>query len=955
MHRRKLAPANIFELARKRKKDGFALILALGLMALLLVLLLSLSTLSRMETGINEARSQHQQSRQNALLGLKIALGNLQKLAGPDQRVTARADLLGQGSANPYWTGVWATDVQNREPAWLVSGSNPNPAIPLLGLSGVRLASGAGNGESVFVASVPVIPEKPPDGSSTEPSHQNGHYAYWISDEGVKSSLAKTDRVGELNNNSYGDQFRKRLRQLSAVRPRREVFFPDLEKEEPEVIRENLNKTTSLGQIALLPGVSANELKGSFFDATHLSFGVLCNTAEGELKRDLSASQIQDTGFTLVETLKRAAGRRINEEGFVDFPGQGMPATVNAGDFLNAPSPLTSEFALFVGIFKNSLESDRFRLELGYWSELWNPYSFPMAFDPETENDLVIKVSGLPEIQVNWEANRGQNNNQIGSFSLNLDDFQDEFTINFGIPLAEGEVKTRIARVRHVLDQSLPPGTVNNPAKNFVSLSAPASILTVRFFNASGQLLKEVRNLHFDGFNTSEFGLSRDASPSRTNPKHYQFAFHYKFLDDPFPLAEGQNSDMEKWLSELDFRSVLLDLGDNLLHASLFSLTTDPSALHFEIFFDDTDLFDDGAGNFFRIFDFPAVDPVSMGTLQHLQILGGRPFGIGNPWGGLKNAVFDRFFLSTVPQSEASWKPQERLPNTHLTTHSSPFLPLEVDRLRSQYSSANFLVEGAFNLNSTSVEAWKSVLSGLNLSNWTYRFDDFTFTEPLPPITRPRVKNGFFRLPHGADRQFSHPYEVYSDYPEITPQQKKDWYKRPQQDWKNAYRSGMRELTDKEVDDLAGVIVRLLQDNGVPFVSMEEFVNSGLLQDGIDATTINTVNGANYDFTSSANRIPFNAPSFLTQADILSTIAPFLQTRSDTFLIRTYGDAFNPITGQILGRTWCEALVQRVPTPVDFRDASDLELILEDYVNPPSPFGRQFKVIHFRWLDSSDI
>ena len=834
----------------------------------------------------------------------------------------------------------------------MVSGGNPDPSNQF---AGIPLAKNTAENQGATAALVSVQPGNSPDGSSNPTDNRHGNYAYWVSGEGGKASLAKTDRVDELSAIRYNELFRKRLRQLSPVRHRREVFFPDLENEDREVIREGLLKTATFGQIANLPGFPSDELEEIFFDATHISYGVLSNTADGGLKRDLSAADIQDSGFPFLDSLQRASQRRINEDGFVQYPGLGQPANLDSGDFLNAPSPLTTEFALFVGIFKNSLESDLFRLELGYWSELWNPYSFPMAFDPDTDNDLVIKISGLPVIQVDWEANRGQNNNRIGTFSIDLDDLQDEFIINFGIPLAEGEVKTRIARISHVLEASMPLGTVNNPAKNVVSISAPSSILTVQYFNASGQLLREVRNLHFESFNTNEYGLSRVATPSRTNPKHFQFAFHYKLLDNPFSLAEGQKSDMEKWLSDLDFRSVHLDPGDNLLHTSLFWLTADPSALHFEVFFDDTDLLDDGAGNYFRIYDFPAVDPISVGSLQHLQVLQERPFSIGNPWGGFRNAVFDRYFFSTIPAENEIWNPLERLPNTFLKVHQNYSKSVPEAAFQNQYSSRNFLVEGTFNINSTSVYAWKSILSGLQLYDWTYRFDDFTFTEPLPPITRPRVKNGLFRLPHGADRQFSHPFEIYPQYPDITPQDKKDWYKRPQQDWKNAYRSGMRELTEREVHELALEIVRLFRERGKPFYSMELFVNSALLQKAINATTINTVDGSNYDSALNDNRIPFNAPSFLTQADILSSIAPFAQMRSDTFLIRAYGDAYNPIIQQTQAKAWCEALVQRIPEPVELRDKTNPELISEDYNEPPGNFGRRFQIIHFRWLDASDI
>ncbi len=952
MHRRSLTAASSNESVRKRGKKGFALVLALGLTSFLLLLLLALTTLSRLGIEINEAHAHRLQARQNALLGLHIALGELQKLAGPDRRVTARADILGENLENPYWTGVWSTEEINQEPAWLVSGIDADPVV---NRTGIKLAKSATGNKKVTVVSVPILRGDSPDGLSLPSSSGLGHYAYWISDEGVKSSLAKTDRVKELSEESYNEQYRKHLRQLSPVRHRREVFFTTLVNEDAEGIREGLLKTTDYGQIANVPGFSGDELKGAFFGATHLSFGVLSNAADGGLKRDLSASDIHDSEFPFLASLKRASEQRINQEGFVEYPGGGQPATENSGDYLNAPSPLITEFALFAGIFKNSLESDFFRLEFGCWLELWNPYSFPMSFDLETENDLVIKISGLPVIQVDWEANRGQNNNRIGSFSIDLNAFQDEFVVNFGIPLAEGEVKTRIARANHVLEQSLPSGTVNNPAKNLVTISAPASILTIQYFNASGQLLREVKGLRYEAFNTPVYGLSRNASPSRTNPKHFQHAFHYKLLDNPFSLVEGQKSDMEKWLSDLDFRSSLLNPGNNLLHASLIGLTVDPAALHFVVFFDDTDLLDDGSGNYFRIFDFPAIDPVSVGSLQHLQVLQDRPFSIGNPWGDSHNAVFDRYFFSTVPTEDATWNPLERLSNSFVKVHDYSDNTTLEEKLKGQFSSRNLLVEGAFNMNSTSVEAWQAILSGIHLENWTYRFDDFSFTEPLPPITRPSVKNGFFRLSHGADRQFSHPFEEYPQYPEIRPQEKKDWYKRPQQDWKNAYRSGMRELTAKEVKDMAEEIVRLLREKANPFISMEQFVNSALLQRSINATTINTVDGSNYDSTLSANSIPFNAPSFLTQADILSSVAPFVQLRSDTFLIRAYGDVYNPIIQQTQGRAWCEALVQRVPEPVEFRDRTNTDLVAEDYNNPPGKFGRRFKIVHFRWLDSEDI
>ena len=93
---------------------------------------------------------------------------------------------------------------------------------------------------------------------------------------------------------------------------------------------------------------------------------------------------------------------------------------------------------------------------------------------------------------------------------------------------------------------------------------------------------------------------------------------------------------------------------------------------------------------------------------------------------------------------------------------------------------------------------------------------------------------------------------------------------------------------------------------------------------------------------------------WLTQADILTALAPVLTPRSDTFLVRTYGEAINPATNATEGRAWCEAVVQRVPEyldPLDAPEVSPLDLASE--VNRAG--GRRFKVISFRWLTRADI
>src|SRR4051812_10807586 len=77
----------------RRCQQGFALLITITLLAFLVLLLVSLAALTRVETQVAANDQQLAQARQNALMALSIAIGQLQKAGGPDQRVTATADL----------------------------------------------------------------------------------------------------------------------------------------------------------------------------------------------------------------------------------------------------------------------------------------------------------------------------------------------------------------------------------------------------------------------------------------------------------------------------------------------------------------------------------------------------------------------------------------------------------------------------------------------------------------------------------------------------------------------------------------------------------------------------------------------------------------------------------------------------------------------------------------------
>jgi hypothetical protein len=179
------------------KKHGFALVISLGLMAFVVLLIISISTLVQVNTSRVAIDNTQLTAKMNALLALKIAIGELQKAAGADQRVTAQsfileeeeADLQASEMAQPMWTQVWSTTASLSDTNWpvcLVSGDNPDPtsgpdadkSITLVGTETLGLL------ETDDKRVISVETEEIKEGDTTV-----GNYAWWVGDEGVKASL----------------------------------------------------------------------------------------------------------------------------------------------------------------------------------------------------------------------------------------------------------------------------------------------------------------------------------------------------------------------------------------------------------------------------------------------------------------------------------------------------------------------------------------------------------------------------------------------------------------------------------------------------------------------------------------------------------------------------------------------------------------------------------------------
>jgi hypothetical protein len=361
----------------------------------------------------------------------------------------------------------------------------------------------------------------------------------------------------------------------------------------------------------------------------------------------------------------------------------------------------------------------------------------------------------------------------------------------------------------------------------------------------------------------------------------------------------------------------------------------------------------------------------------------------------LNASLWDTYFLSTIPNTSAADSTPE---NPNLMLYNADEKPSDLKD--PVFCATRLMIDGAFNVNCTSVSAWKAFLA--SSKHFKHKAD--------PAAASPNA--AFPRSLEQISTSANPPTGTNTDS-----------------------FSGFRRLTDTELNALATEIVKQVRLRG-PFVSVSHFVNRaigdivrqpaltrcGALQAAIDESglTINLAGNkkafTNSAFNINADRVTlaekegspradldggdrdgrppdaetsvpdwaltstdnnFGAvasiiadrsmlnsqkteqgyrstgiPGWLTQADVLQVIGPTLSTRSDTFRIRTYGEALGP-DGKVVAKAYCEAIVQRIP---DYLDSSNPAAARGTALTPINKtHGRQFTIVSFRWLSPQEI
>jgi len=178
--------------ADRSGESGFALVLVLSLVAILVVAAYAISLIGKVDGELAATDTYHLQARQHALLGLRLGLAELQRAAGDSSAVTAPANIRRTSNTTPAYpalAGVWAAGHVAASPShWFVSGNFGAPGsaqispdslpaesattITLLGSGTVTAARDMARARRVAIPAA------------------HGGYAFWIGDEGAKAALA---------------------------------------------------------------------------------------------------------------------------------------------------------------------------------------------------------------------------------------------------------------------------------------------------------------------------------------------------------------------------------------------------------------------------------------------------------------------------------------------------------------------------------------------------------------------------------------------------------------------------------------------------------------------------------------------------------------------------------------------------------------------------------------------
>ncbi len=944
---------------------------------------IALSTHAAREKQIGDARQKRTELKAFACNAAKIALARLQEIAGTDAVVTSAHPHSANGFPHLAW------NVANPPPHFPKKIS-PDTPIPLS--SGTGRTSDAEHAE---------FPRKSDDGKTLsapwEYAGEQFRFAYLIIDESQKFPLVPPKRPNPPTRTDTEDeatrQARNQLLNFNYIRQNGNQEDDPDKKHSEEIRSAQYDPAWFFSKFGEREKVSAA-------DTSLHTFGVIADWPRKRLKKDLSDENYADEIFPpfLFKNLREA----LPEFPHAGLPvSRSIPPTIGKLGISRNIVPVPVDLKLHIG-FINARTDGQHRVRFHITAKLWNPNAFPMLAHADGQLGL-IDFTQLPTFFIQNLNTGGKfsvdfSNFPTGRFGLvrqtpsdktfnaycRLFDVSDQ---GFGddpkspaTGLHAGEVY--LAQFPDPRGQSSGLSRIcGGPTWKFQKHSDPNkapyktsdgrwfhNLHRINIFSMPPMLPENIVIRHYNG-RFPQSTEPKDYSPPIVTLKNFRFPYvdftisgqtynretagdytiRQANLVFRIRLKHEDAEAMKNLLDHCDLRSGVLDF-ENPFVAKAFevSVHTGEEARRIadedqnDNYFFDRFVNEHRAENTqpafseIQIYDLPNRNHASAGTLRFLQANNIPPLAVGRYSETIKaqkiNQILDRYFFSL------------QFSNEFLTTSENPLFVRkdQMLSLKSLEKSEAFdfaeqcMIRGPFNLNSADAKAWEAMLSN-TFNQWKqYSGRNRGRLMPWDRNSNPEDwENVYFTRPFSA--------HFFASGGKIYPLKDSDLGKAPQRSREQfLLGQGLRSLRSESVASLANYLAKTIKQRlskREPFLSVSDFADSGILENGIEAAQINTISGS---------KIPAWFPGFLKQEQLLESLTLRASPRGDSFTLLLRSEQINPLTRQTEAVVNLEARIQRLPDLFD--SSQDAGIEYESANGKNRRFGRRFRILSVKFL-----
>lgn len=366
----------------------------------------------------------------------------------------------------------------------------------------------------------------------------------------------------------------------------------------------------------------------------------------------------------------------------------------------------------------------------------------------------------------------------------------------------------------------------------------------------------------------------------------------------------------------------------------------------------------------------------------------------------LNAALWDSYFFSSIPRSGPAVPENPTLVRFNPNDTSS-----DIKDAKGLAVAPLLFIDGGFNINSTDKTAWKAFLAS---AKHFEHAADTTSTTSTTDSTDAAFPRGLAQSSPSAVPPSGENADSFTGYRRLTDSQldalademvKQVRLRGPFLSISHFVNRALAPITNQPALSRSGALQTAIDESGanISFQGKKNAFTGTNFKPTDDVVTLGWKDGApraDFDGVKSVNR-PGNAdfaksstdqnygsvasiysdreilsdaalkpeqgfrstgiPGWVTQADVLQVIGASITARSDTFRIRTFGEALDA-NGKSTAKAYCEAVIQRTPAYVDpSNPATARDSVATPLSNINKTYGRQYQIVSFRWLSAQEI